>query len=152
MALDPSKTVDPEWACKPGQQTDHRNVAYLDTQRFDRLSEDEVLQRIGALLATAITRSGRLLRPPAATLGHSTTTLPVPFDPVALIRDPIEQQLARFLHHAGPTAPRDLASALGIARRSVARKLRRLRINGLCEVVGKTKAARYQLRTDQGRN
>jgi biotin operon repressor len=45
-----------------------------------------------------------------------------------------------------------LASALGIARRSVARKLRRLRINGLCEVVGKTKAARYQLRTDQGRN
>ena len=69
-----------------------------------------------------------------------------------MVSDPIERQLVRFLHHAGPTAPRDLASALGIARRSVARKLRRLRINGLCEVVGNTKAARYQLRTDLGRN
>jgi len=152
MALDPSKTVDPEWACKPGQQTDHRNVAYLDTQRFDRLSEDEVLQRIGALLATAITRSGRLLRPPGAPASSSNKLAAARLEPWDLAGDPTERQLVRFLHHAGPTAPRDLASALGIARRSVARKLRRMRINGLCEVVGKTKAARYQLRTDQSGN
>jgi CRP-like cAMP-binding protein len=125
---------------------------FLDTTRFDTLSEGVVLRRIGELLATALVRSGRLLPRPDAKVGATLPIARTTVNPWDMVSDPIERQLVRFLHHAGPTAPRDLASALGIARRSVARKLRRLRINGLCEVVGKTKAARYQLRTDQGRN
>lgn len=31
-------------------------MSYLDTERFDRLNEEEVLDRIGALLAVAIGR------------------------------------------------------------------------------------------------
>ncbi|AHF92525.1 hypothetical protein OPIT5_22055 [Opitutaceae bacterium TAV5] len=35
-------------------------MSYLDTHRFDHLSEAEVISRIGDLLALAIIRSGRL--------------------------------------------------------------------------------------------
>ncbi|MCX6943651.1 MAG: winged helix-turn-helix domain-containing protein [Opitutales bacterium] len=119
----------------------------LDPRRFNYLSEAEVLQRIGALLAEALVRSGCLLQKPAA-----RPRLFAPVGPLVLIRDPVEQLLARFLQQAGPTAPRDLATALGLNRSSVATKLKRLCACGHCEVVGKTRAARYRIRTDHDRN
>ncbi len=127
-------------------------MPFLDTTRFDRLPEAEVLRRIGALLATAIARSGRL-RPrsePARAVGGGAPPLPV--DPLRLIADPLERQIVEYLRHAGPASPGELCRALGLRSRSLARKLARLRSGGLCEVVGKTQAARYSLRSDFGRN
>lgn len=124
----------------------------FDPARFNHLSEAEILQRIGELLATALVRSGRLRRGPAAPAGSSASVAATRLDPLDLIGDPIERRLARFLQHAGPTAPRDLAATLNLTRRTTARKLTHLRTNGVCEVIGKTKTARYQLRTDHGRN
>lgn len=63
-----------------------------------------------------------------------------------LIGDPIERQLARYLQCAGPTAPRELIAAFGLSPRTASRKLTRLRARGICEVIGSTRGARYQLR------
>lgn len=41
-------------------------MSYLDTHRFDHLSETEVISRIGELLALAIMRSGRQEKSPQA--------------------------------------------------------------------------------------
>ena len=122
-------------------------MLFLDTTRFDRLSESEILRRIGALLATAIARSGHLLSRPAVPR-VSGGSEPRSVDPLQLLRDPLERQVVQYLLRAGPTSPRELCVALGLSGRTVARKLARLRATGMCEVIGKTKAARYRLRTE----
>jgi len=124
----------------------------LDTTRFDHLGESEVLQRIGALLATAIARSGRLQTRPAPNPQCASAQPALPVDPWELVNDPLEQQLMRYLTLTGPASPRELGSALGLNRRTVARKLARLRATGVCEVAGKTRAARYRLRAEFGSN
>lgn len=126
-------------------------MTYLDTTRFAHLQEDEVLQRIGALLATALVRSGRLRTARGAPSPEHETKSSAD-DPARLIADPTEQQVVRFLARTGPASPRELGKALGLTRRTVARKLARLRASGLCEVTGKTKTARYRLRTECGQN
>jgi len=124
----------------------------LDPTRFDHLSEAEILRRIGELLATALVRSGRLARRPNTSAGRSSTHVAARVDWVDLIGDPIERELARYLSGAGPTAPRELIAALGLSRRTAARKLTRLRAKGICEVIGSTRGARYQLRADHSSN
>jgi DNA-binding transcriptional ArsR family regulator len=124
----------------------------FDSARFDHLSEAEILRWIGELLATALVRSGRLGRRPNALAGRSSTVTAARIDPLDLIDDPVQRQLARFLQYAGPTAPRHLATALGVSRRTTVRKLTRLRACGICEVIGRTKGALYRLRADRSRN
>lgn len=129
-------------------------MPFLDPTRFDHLSEGEVLQRIGALLATAIKRRGlgRAVTNPSRSTGETKTSRLRPFDPACLLDDPIEQQIVHYLVRTGPASPRELSIALGLARRTIARKLARLRASGMCEVSGKTKGARYHLRTEFSRN
>ena len=124
----------------------------FDPSRFNHLSEAEILCHIGRLLATALSRSGSLVRRADARAGGGVPVAPACLDPVDLIRDPIDQKLVRFLRHAGPTAPVAMARSLDLAYRTVTRKLRRLRAQGLCEATGKTRAVRYALRTDCSRN
>lgn len=124
----------------------------FDPTRFDHLSEAEILRRIGELLATALVRSGRLARSPNTLASRSSMPATARVDWVDLIGDPIERQLARYLQCAGPTAPRELVAAFGLSRRTAARKLTRLRAKGICEVIGSTRGARYQLRADHSRN
>jgi len=124
----------------------------FDPTRFDHLSEAEILRRIGELLATALVRSGRLTRSPSTLAGRSATPATALVDWVELIGDPIERQLARYLQCAGPTSPRELIAAFGLSPRTASRKLTRLRARGICEVVGSTRGARYQLRADHVRN
>jgi DNA-binding transcriptional ArsR family regulator len=69
-----------------------------------------------------------------------------------LVGDTTEQQIVRYLGLTGPASPKELTTALGLARRTVARKLSRLRAAGLCEVSGRTKSAHYRIRTDCSRN
>lgn len=127
-------------------------MANLDTTRFDRLPEREILGRIGALLATAIMRSGRL-RSQNATVRADRGNEPASrIDPVRLIADPLDRQIAEYLRFTGAASPVELRRALGLSPRSLARALARLRRSGLCEVVGQTRAAHYQLRSDFGRN
>lgn len=124
-------------------------LAVFDPQRFVHLSEAEALKRIGALLATALVRSGRL----RSEVTRRDEALAAPHvDALELIRDPIAQKLASFLRVAGPTSPAEMASALGIPRRTAASKLRHLRTTGVCDVRGKTRAAKYILRVDYSRN
>jgi len=127
-------------------------ASVFDPRRFDHLSESEVLRRIGTLLATVLARSGRLLPKLAAPSADRAGAEAVRVDPWQLIGDPLERQIAQYLLHAGPAGPEGLRVALGISERTVGRKLARLRAAGLCEVVGKTRAARYRLIPDHGRN
>lgn len=121
----------------------------FDPQRFAHLGEAETLKRIGALLATALIRSGRLR---SATASQDDVLTAPHVDALELIGDPIARKLAGFLQVAGPTAPAEMTAALGIPRRTVASKLRHLRANGVCDVRGKTRAAKYCVRLDHARN
>jgi hypothetical protein len=120
----------------------------MDDRHIERLSEREVIERIGELLAIAIARSGRLLRNPAAQRANVPGTSVSAVETVALIRDPVARKLVRFLRHAWPCRPSDVAATLGLPRWLVGRKLRRLRAAGICEAMGKTRASHYQLRCD----
>jgi DNA-binding Lrp family transcriptional regulator len=124
----------------------------LDTTRFDRLPEREILRRIGALLATAIVRSGRLRSPNGKVRADRGAEPDSRIDPLRLMADPLERQIAEYLRFTGAASPVELRQALGLRPRSLTRALARLRRSGLCEVIGKTRAARYQVRCDFGRN
>jgi hypothetical protein len=124
----------------------------FEPTRFDHLSEAEILARIGALLASALIRSGRLSRPtPCRTDGPTGASAPI-IDLVAAIRDPVARRVAHFLMIAGPATPHELANALGLKRRTLARKLQRLRQRRFCAVTGKTRSACYEFRVDTTRN
>lgn len=129
-----------------------RAPSHFDPARFAHLGEAEILGRIGGLLATALIRSGRLSGSAPRHAGGGTKPSAPLFDPVASILDPIERRVAQFLTMAGPATPNELATALGLKRRTLARKLRLLRRTGLCVVTGKTRIARYELRADFTRN
>lgn len=127
-------------------------MTFMDPTRFDHLSEAEVLQRIGALLATAAVRSGRLRsqseRGPVQRSAEPTKRV----DLLRLIADPLERQIGEYLRVVGTASPVELKRALGLRPRSLTRALARLRGSGLCEVVGQTRATRYRLRLDFARN
>jgi CRP-like cAMP-binding protein len=128
----------------------------IDPQRFAHLSEEEVLHRIGELLAIAIARfeEQERLQPPAA---EAIPSAPPPaggrrLDPGALVDDELERQLVAYLARVGTATPREMAAVLGLTKRTIARKLARLRAVGLCQVEGRTRMACYRLRTDFSAN
>ena len=123
-----------------------------DPGRFNHLSEAEILGRIGGLLARALICSGRLSRSAPRRAGSIANSTASNFDPAASIRDPVARRVAHFLKIAGPATPSELASALGVKRRTLARKLYLLRRDGRCVVTGKTRTARYEFRVDFVRN
>jgi predicted HTH transcriptional regulator len=127
-------------------------MPHLDTHRFDHLTEDKVLCRIADLLATAIRRDQVLSSSRKVDTRSSPVESAKPVDPTTLIKDPQERAMARYLTLTGSASPKDFRMALGLARRTVSRKLARLCATGLCEATGRTKAVRYQLRTDHSRN
>ena len=135
-------------AISPAAESSSRREAAalspFDPGRFNHLSEAEILGRIGRLLARTLIRSGRL-SPSAPRRSRSTASAAVQVpDPVAAIRDPVARRVAQFLKIAGPATPGELASALGLKRRTLARKLSLLRRDDLCAVTGKTRTARYE--------
>ena len=121
-----------------------------DPRRFDHLSEKEVIRRIGAILATALLRCGRLRNQPPVSGGAPVAGARV--DQASLLRDEIERQIVNFLQCAGPTSPLLIGRTLGISQRVMTRRLTRLRACGVCEVEGKTRAVRYRVRTDHTGN
>lgn len=138
--------------CAPAGDTTGEAFLPCDPARFGHLSEGEILARIGALLAGAIIRSGRLGRPPASRPLGAAHTAPARIEAAELVRDPVARMVVRFLRISGWATPAELAVALGISRRTVARKLRLLRTGGLCVVTGRTRNARYGLRADFAAN
>lgn len=122
----------------------------FDPARFNRLSEAQILEQIGELLARALIRSGHLSR--SAQRGAAAKAASATLDPVAMIRDPVVRQIAGFLKIAGHANPGEIGFALGLRRRTLTRKLHLLRRTGLCVVTGKTRTARYELRVDFARN
>jgi hypothetical protein len=138
--------------CVPPVSPGERSFSVYDPDRFGHLGESEILRRIGALLATALIRSGRLPRRARRTVEADAGAKPADIDPVELIHDPVTRRVAHFLKLSGAASPAELANALGITRRTLARKLRLLRKSGLCRVTGKTRATRYGLQTDFASN
>jgi hypothetical protein len=142
--------VNPDGGCI------NQNVAYLDTQRFDRLSEKEVLDRIGTLLAIAIGRSEEQRRlnalvgaPQAAPVGDPDLAA---LDLTQLVTDPLEAQIIIYLRVAGRANAREVATALGLAAPVAAQKLARLCAAGLCRVEDRSRPACYRLRSEYTAN
>ena len=129
---------------------------YLDTKRFDRLSDEEVLDRIGALLAIAVGRSEEQQRlkvlagsPPARPAADpDLATLDLP----QLVTDPLEAQIIRHLCATGRANAREVAAALGVAAPVAAQKLARLCAAGLCRVEDRSRPACYRLRSEYSSN
>ena len=129
---------------------------YLDTKRFDRLSDEEVLDRIGALLAIAIGRSEEQQRLNVLA-GSADTSAQVkheiaPLDLTQLVTDPLERQILAHLCAAGRANARNVAAALGVAAPVVAQKLARLCAAGLCRVEARSRPACYRLRSEYSAN
>lgn len=129
---------------------------YLDTKRFDRLSDEEVLDRIGALLAIAIGRSEEQQRinalassRPAAPGGDPSLAA---LDLTQLVSDPLEARIIMQLRVVGRTNARELAAALGLTTSATAQKLARLCAAGLCRVEDRSRPACYRLRSEYSAN
>jgi hypothetical protein len=131
-------------------------VAYLNLDRFDRLNDEEILRRIGDLLAVAIGRreEQRLLRERTAPMpAASGAKIDLQrLAPPHLIRDDLERRIVAHLGKVGRATSRELAAVVGCTGRTMARKLTRLRAAGLCQVEGRSRMACYRLRTDFGAN
>ncbi len=131
-------------------------MAYLDTQRFDRLGDEEVLDRIGALLAVAIGRREQqqqlaaLVGAPQATPGDAPNLAAL--DLTQLVTDPLEARIIMHLRVAGRTNAREVAAALGLAAPVAAQKLARLCAAGLCRVENRSRPACYRLRSEYSAN
>lgn len=119
----------------------------FDSRQFDRLSEEQVIRRIGALLAKALLRS-RHVGAALASAGQPANAPATPVNPLELLRDDTERKIVSFLQCAGPTSPMVIGRTLDIPQRVITRRLTRLRANGVCEVEGKTRAVRYRVRDD----
>ncbi len=129
---------------------------YLDTKRFDRLSDEEVLDRIGTLLAIAIGRSEEQRRlnalagsPQVAPGGDPSLTA---FDFTQLVSDPLEARIIMHLRVAGRANAREVATALGLTPPAAAQKLARLCAAGLCRVEDRSRSACYRLRSEYSAN
>jgi hypothetical protein len=131
-------------------------VAYLDTQRFDRLSEEEVLDRIGVLLAIAIGRreQQRQLVAQAGATRAAPAVDPnlADLDLTQLVTDPLEARIIMHLRAAGRANARKMAAALGVTAPAAAQKLARLCAAGLCRVEDRSRPACYRLRTEYSAN
>lgn len=129
---------------------------YLDTRRFDRLSDEEVLDRIGALLSIAIGRSEEQRRltalsgSPPAGLGDDPNLAAL--DLTQLVTDPLEARIIMHLRVVGRTNARAVAAALGLATPVASQKLARLCAAGLCRVEARSRPACYRLRTEYSAN
>lgn len=131
-------------------------MAYLDTQRFDRLSDKEVLDRIGVLLAIAIGRreeqrqlTARATAPRGAT-AHDPNLASL--DLTQLVTDPLEARIIMHLRVAGCANAREIAAALGVTTPVAAQKLARLCAAGLCRVEDHSRPACYRLRSEYTAN
>ena len=129
---------------------------YLDTKRFDRLSDEEVLDRIGTLLAIAIGRREEQQRlndladsPPATPGGDPSLAA---LDLTQLVSDPLETRIISHLRVVGHTHARELAAALGVTTSAAAQKLARLCAAGLCRVEAGSRPACYRLRSEYSAN
>lgn len=133
-----------------------RNVAYLDTQRFDRLSDEEVLDRIGALLAIAVGRREQqrqlaaLVGAPQGAPGGDPDLAVLNL--TQLVTDPLEARIIMHLRAAGRAKAREVATALGLTAPAAAQKLARLCAAGLCRVEARSRPACYRLRTEYTSN
>lgn len=129
---------------------------YLDTRRFDRLSDEEVLDRIGSLLAIAVGRREQQRQltalvgaPQAAPTGDLDLAA---LDLTQLVTDPLEAQIIMHLRAAGRANAREVATALGLAAPAAAQKLARLCAAGLCRVEDRSRPACYRLRSEYTSN
>lgn len=127
----------------------------LDLDSYANLSEDERLDRIGALIAKAVV----LYRNDQQRAGEVEPETVADADQGGVIRsvadlaeDETEKQVIRYLERVGSATPRGFSAALGLSRQTVTRKLARLRASGLVVVTGKTRMARYELAGPSGLN
>lgn len=127
-------------------------MTLFDTTRFDGMTDAEILRRIGGLLAAAIMRGGHLRSTPAGACSPRGDGPAPRMEAHQLVADPLERQIADYLRITGAASPAELKRALGVRGRSLTRALARLRSGGLCEVAGRTRAARYRLRRDFTQN
>ncbi len=129
---------------------------YLDTKRFDRLSDAEVLERIGSLLAIAIGRFEEQQRLNAlassADLSAQVRHEVAPLDLIQLVTDPEEGRIIMHLRATGRANAREVATALSMTTPTASQKLARLCAAGLCRVEDRSRPACYRLRSEYSAN
>lgn len=122
-------------------------MPHLEAHRHADLSEAQIFGQIGALLATAIIRydGSRKCRPASLVQAQ-----PAPLS--TLLADGVEQEVVRYLTRAREATSSQIQAELGVLRGVLADRLRHLRVSGLCIMTGRTRAARYRLRTEFSAN
>lgn len=118
------------------------NVPLPDLSYYQTIPSNERGKRIAELLIKAVRRYYAAQRAAEVT----GTAKEPPAEPFRDIADDAERKILRHLAMAESAAPRDLCLVLGLHRRTIAHRLRRLREAGLVVVSGNARDARYQLR------
>lgn len=127
-------------------------MSLLSLHEYKTMSYPERCQRIGDLLGKAAVRYFRQQRLAEKTRLALPADVATPVDIAMLVSDETEKRILQYVNRTGSATPHDLCVALDVNRRTITRKLARLRTSGILAAQGKTNAARYELRGPQGEN
>ncbi len=124
----------------------------LNLEFYANLSEDERLDRIGALIAKAVVlyrkdrqRAGH---PEAGEEGKAKRVISL----ADLVQDEVEKMMLQYFEKVGSATPKSVCAALNLSRRTVTRKLARLRTGGFLVTTGNTRLVSYELADRQQAN
>ena len=127
-------------------------MARLNLKEYQIMGYPERCRRIGSLLGQAAVIRFRRQRLATVRCAPNPGPITDTLDLAELVSDDTEKKIVRHLLLTGEASPSDLCAALSISPATVFRKLARLRTAGVVSVVGKSRAAKYQLADSAGRN
>lgn len=117
----------------------------LNLESYANLSEEERLDRIGALIAKAVVLyrcdRRRADQPEPEEVGRAKRVISL----ADLVQDEVEKMILEYFAKVGSSTPKSLCAALNLSRRTVTRKLARLRSGGFLVTTGNTRLASYEL-------
>jgi predicted HTH transcriptional regulator len=124
----------------------------LSLHEYKTMPYPERCQRIGDLLGKAAVRYFRQQRLAKNTRLALPANVVTPVEIATLVSDETEKRILQYVSRTGSATPHDLCVALDVNRRTITRKLARLRTSGILVAQGRTNAARYEFRGPLGEN
>lgn len=127
-------------------------MALLTLKEYKTMQYPERCRRIGLLLGKAAALGFRRQQLSAMKRFDEPDPVTKTLDLAGMVSDDTEKRIVRHLLLSGEASPSDLCVALSTSPATVFRRLARLRACGVVIVVGKSRAAKYQLAGSAGRN